>query len=159
MRSNTDWQTGSSGTGGLRPVRCNRTNSCRSRSPRSSTSIRRSAGHSRRGRPTSSIPLYTLTGFATSSIARNFAPTNLVARITPSAGNHLRCPRGFRHEARQDARCQCHHLVAPGSVVHRRDLFQDQRARPGNVQQQPDPGPVRVGQAGPRSFSQRDDQL
>jgi LPS-assembly protein len=31
-------------------------------------------------------PLYTLTGFATSSTARNFAPTNLVARVTPAQG-------------------------------------------------------------------------
>ncbi|MBP1600246.1 MAG: Organic solvent tolerance protein OstA [Acidobacteria bacterium] len=31
-------------------------------------------------------PLYTLTGFATSSIARNFAPTNVVARVTPAPG-------------------------------------------------------------------------
>ena len=31
-------------------------------------------------------PLYTLTGFATSSIARNFAPTNVVARVTPTQG-------------------------------------------------------------------------
>ncbi len=31
-------------------------------------------------------PLYTLTGFATSSILRDFAPTNLVARVTPTPG-------------------------------------------------------------------------
>jgi LPS-assembly protein len=31
-------------------------------------------------------PLYTLTGFATSSILRDFAPTNLVARVTPAPG-------------------------------------------------------------------------
>lgn len=38
------------------------------------------------GRPNIFYPLYTLTGFATSSIVRNFAPTNLVARITPREG-------------------------------------------------------------------------
>jgi LPS-assembly protein len=31
-------------------------------------------------------PLYTLTGFATSSILRDFAPTNLAARVTPIPG-------------------------------------------------------------------------
>ena len=38
------------------------------------------------GQPNIFYPLYTLTGFATSSIVRNFAPTNLVARITPAHG-------------------------------------------------------------------------
>jgi LPS-assembly protein len=43
-------------------------------------------GAFREGQANIFYPLYTLTGFATSSIVRNFAPTNLAARITPRQG-------------------------------------------------------------------------